>query len=218
MIENYVRNHKGEKVKSYGPVLIGIENVNILQGVLIPLLCLANFLSFHMGKWKTSTHTGWRQKFNQIFPSQNNSPSPSNYVFRVTEFNLVVTHNPGKGNAAADFLSRLQSNSKETIELKLRENPNQRNWCRCTSKATRQHNQWALCRQFTCWPTPSSRNTHIDNPQTIGNLWSGSEPTKEFDIKQGTTPDEIQQENNRNERHSTHKPTGWLARIGNNNG
>ena len=31
----------------------------------------------------------------------------------------MVTHIPGKTNAAADFLSRLQSNPNETIELKL---------------------------------------------------------------------------------------------------
>ena len=41
------------------------------------------------------------------------------YVDRVTAFNIVVTHIPGKSNAAADFLSRLQSNPNETIELKL---------------------------------------------------------------------------------------------------
>ena len=37
----------------------------------------------------------------------------------VTAFNIVVTHIPGKANAAAEFLSRLQSNPNETIELKL---------------------------------------------------------------------------------------------------
>ena len=39
---------------------------------------------------------------------------------RVTAFKIVVTHNPGEANAASVFLSRLQSNSNETIELKLR--------------------------------------------------------------------------------------------------
>ena len=42
-----------------------------------------------------------------------------NYVERVTAFNIAVTQIPGKANAAADFLSRLQSNPNETTELKL---------------------------------------------------------------------------------------------------
>ena len=49
-----------------------------------------------------------------------------NYVDRVIAVTIVVTHIPGKANAAADFLSRLQSNPNETIELKLRQNPNQK--------------------------------------------------------------------------------------------
>ena len=38
---------------------------------------------------------------------------------KVTALIIVVTHIPGKANAAADFLSRLQSNPNESIKLKL---------------------------------------------------------------------------------------------------
>ena len=55
----------------------------------------------------------------RFFEAKTIPPSPWNYVARVTAFNIVVIHIPGKANSAADFISRLQSNPNESIELKL---------------------------------------------------------------------------------------------------
>ena len=55
----------------------------------------------------------------RIFQAKTTPPSLWNYVDRVTAFNIVVAHIPGKANAAADFLSRLQSDPNERTELKL---------------------------------------------------------------------------------------------------
>ena len=41
-----------------------------------------------------------------------------NYVDMVTSFKIVDGHLPRKTNVAADFISRLQSDHKEAIELK----------------------------------------------------------------------------------------------------
>ena len=55
----------------------------------------------------------------RLFQAMTIPPSLWNNVDRVTAFNMVVAHIPGKANAAADFLSRLQSDPIGTIKLKL---------------------------------------------------------------------------------------------------
>ena len=45
MIENYVRNNKGEKVKSYAPVLIGYKVLNAAQSKM--LIYCKEFLSLY---------------------------------------------------------------------------------------------------------------------------------------------------------------------------
>ena len=54
----------------------------------------------------------------RFFQAKAIPPTLWKYVDRVTAFNIVVAHVPGKANAVADFLSRLQSDANETIELK----------------------------------------------------------------------------------------------------
>ena len=55
----------------------------------------------------------------RFFQAKTIPPSLWNYVDRVTAFNIVVTHIPGKANTAADFLSCLETDPNETVELKL---------------------------------------------------------------------------------------------------
>ena len=90
-----------------------------MQGIPIPLLCLGNVLSFHMGNWEPVLKITDNKSFTGFFPAKTFPPSLWSYVERVTAFNIVVTHISGKANAAEDFLSRLQWNPNETIELKL---------------------------------------------------------------------------------------------------
>ena len=49
---------------------------------------------------------------------------------------MVVTHIPGKANAAADFLSRLRSHWNETIERKLTDRSPVRKIESCTRKGS----------------------------------------------------------------------------------
>ena len=96
-----------------------IEKVYKVQGVPIPLLCLGNFLWFHMGSEKPVIILTDNKSITRFFRAKQIPSYLCKYVDRVTAFNIVVTHIPGRSNAAADLLSRLQSNPNETIELKL---------------------------------------------------------------------------------------------------
>ena len=226
MIEKYVRNNKGEKVKSYAPVLIGYKVLNAAQSKM--LIYCKEFLSLYFALQTFSPFIWGSEKpvllliddksLTRFFQAKTIPHHFRIMCLELRHLTLWLLTFKEKPMLQQIFYLACNQIRKKQLNWNLERIPIREIEVRCTSKATRQHKQWALCRQFNCWPTPGSRYKHINNPQTIGNLWSGSEPTKEFDIKQGTTPDEIQQENKRNERHSTHKPTGWLARIGNNNG
>ena len=125
MIEDYVKNNE-ESVKSYAPVSFGSKVFNSAQ-LKMSIYC-KEFLSLYFAL-ETFSHFIWGSEKPVLILTDNKSlrffqaktipPSLWNYVDRVTAYNIVVAHIPGKANAAADFLSRLQSNPNETIELKL---------------------------------------------------------------------------------------------------
>ena len=195
MIEDYVKNNKGETVKSYAPVSLGSKVFNTAQ-LKMSIYC-KEFLSIYFAL-ETFSHLIWgtaklvliltdNKSLTRFFQVKTIPPSLWNYVDRVTALNIVLTHIPGKANAAADFICRWQSNSNETIELTLTDRIPERNWNRYPSKAARWHDQWALRRQLTCWPTLSSRHDHTDNTKTLWKFWSRCASTQEFDTKQWTT-------------------------------
>ena len=126
MIEDYVKNDKGESVKSYAPVSFGSKLFNTAQ-LKMSIYC-KEFLSLYFAL-ETFSHFIWgsekpvliltdNKSLTRFFQAKTIPPSLWNYVDRVTAFNIVVAHIPGKANAAADFLSRLQADPNETIELK----------------------------------------------------------------------------------------------------
>ena len=51
-----------------------------------------------------------------FFQSKSLHPSLWNFMDRVIAYNIVLAHVPGKANAAADFLSRMQSDPNESLE------------------------------------------------------------------------------------------------------
>ena len=127
MIEVYVENNKGETVKSYAPVCFGSKVFNTAQ-LKVSMYCqeflslyfaLDTFSHFISGSEKSVLLLTDNKSLTRFFQAETIPPSLSNYVDRVPAFNIVVTHIPGQANAAADFLSRLQLNPNETIELKL---------------------------------------------------------------------------------------------------
>ena len=127
MIEAYVKNNQGETVNSYAPVSIGSKVFNTAQLKMSPYCKEFLFLYFAL---ETFSHLFWGSEKAVLILTDNKSlirffgaktirPSLWNYVDVVTAFIIVVTHIPGKANAAANFLSRLQSNPNEILELKL---------------------------------------------------------------------------------------------------
>ena len=127
MIEDYVKDNKGETVNSYAPVSFESKVFNTAQ-IKMSIYC-KEFLSLSFAL-ETFSHLIWgsekpvfiltdNKSLTRFFQAKRIPPSLWNYVDLVTAFNIVVTHIPGKANAAADFLSHLQSNPNKTIELKL---------------------------------------------------------------------------------------------------
>ena len=55
----------------------------------------------------------------QFFQSNVIPPSLWNCLDRILAFNIVIAHNPGRANYAADFLSRKQNDKTATMSLKL---------------------------------------------------------------------------------------------------
>ena len=68
-----------------------------------------------------------KKKFNQILPCQNNAPILFEIMWTELQHLTLWYFIPENANAAAGFISRLKSNPNETIQSKLRQNPNQRN-------------------------------------------------------------------------------------------
>ena len=54
-----------------------------------------------------------------FFQSKAIPPLLWNFLVCLLSFNLVIAHIPGKANYAADFLSRVQTDPDQVIELKL---------------------------------------------------------------------------------------------------
>ena len=80
---------------------------------------LETFSHFNWGTDKPVLTLTDNKNISRFFQAKTIPPTLWNYIDRVTAFNTVVNHIPGKANAAADFLSRLQSDPNETSELKL---------------------------------------------------------------------------------------------------
>ena len=56
-----------------------------------------------------------------LFQSKSLHPALCNFMDRVIAYNIVLAHIPGRANAAADFLLRMQTNPTQSLELQLHE-------------------------------------------------------------------------------------------------
>ena len=54
-----------------------------------------------------------------FFQSKSLHPSLWNFLDRIIAYNIVLAHTAGKANAVADFLSRMKTDSNESLELRL---------------------------------------------------------------------------------------------------
>ena len=165
-----------------------------MQGVPLLYFVVDRFSHLIWGSDKPVLRLTDSKELTRFFQAKTIHNSPWNHVESYS-IQQSGTHSPGKIKSAGDLPSRLKPNPNRTIELKLAErNPVRETEKDVREKTNRQNNQWALYRRFTRWPTSNRPNKHTDNPQPNPKLRSSSPSTGEFDIKLGTTTDEIQNE------------------------
>ena len=115
------------KRKNYAPVSFGSRVFNTAQ-LKLSIYCkeflalyfaLEHFAHFLWGAEKPVIVLTDNRSLVQFFQSKTIPPSLWNFLDRVLAFNLLLAHIPGRANAAADFLSRTQTDPSAVLELKL---------------------------------------------------------------------------------------------------
>ena len=127
MIEDYVKDQKAKERKTYAPVAFGTKLFNEAQlkfstyykEFLGLYFALDHFSHFIWGTEKPVIILTDNKSLVQFFQSKTIPPSLWNLLDRLLSFNLVIAHIPGRANYAADFLSRIQTDPDQAIELKL---------------------------------------------------------------------------------------------------
>ena len=127
MIEDYVKNNKNENRKTYAPVAFGSKLFNNAQlkfsvdynKFLALYFALEHFSHYLWGTEKAVIVLTDNKSLTQFFQAKSIPPSLWNFLDRVLSYNLVIAHIPGRAIYAADFLSRSQTDSAQTMKLKL---------------------------------------------------------------------------------------------------
>ena len=126
MIEDHVKDQKN-KEKTYAPVAFGNRLFNTSQlkfsiyykEFLGLYFAPDHFSHFLWGTEKPVIVLTDNRSLTSFFQAKTVPPSSWNCLDRLLSFNLVIAHIPGKINYAADFLSRVQTDPAQTLELKL---------------------------------------------------------------------------------------------------
>ena len=127
MIEDYLVESNGKKKQEYAPVSFGSQLFNTSQ-VKVSTYCkeflalyfaLEHFSHFIWGAEKPVMVLTDNKSLTSFFQSKSLHPSLWNFMDRVIAYNIVLAHIPGKANAAEDFLSRMQTDPNERLELHL---------------------------------------------------------------------------------------------------
>ena len=127
MIEDYLVEKDGKKKQAYAPVSFGSQFFNTSQlkmstyckEFLALYFALEHFSHFIWGAEKPVIVLTDNKSLTSFFQSKSLHPSLCNFMDRVIAYNIVLAHIPGKANAAADFLSRMQTDPNESLELQL---------------------------------------------------------------------------------------------------
>ena len=127
MIEDYILDQKNKKRNLYAPVAFGTKLFNESQlkfstyykEFLGLYFALDHFSHFIWGTEKAVLVLTDNKSLTQFFQSKAIPPSLWNFLDRILSFNLVIAHIPGRANYAAEFLSRVQTDPSQTIQLKL---------------------------------------------------------------------------------------------------
>ena len=127
MVEDYVTGKQSKEKKVYAPVSFGSQLFTTTQ--LKFSTYYKEFLALYFALDQFS-HYIWASRHSIIVLTDNRSlthlfqsktipPSLWNFLDRILSFNIVIAHNPGKANYAADFLSRVQTDKGASLSLKL---------------------------------------------------------------------------------------------------
>ena len=127
MIEDYIKDQKNRQKKTYAPVAFGTKLFNEAQlkfsiyykEFLGLYFALEHFSHFIWGTEKPVIVLTDNKSLTSFFQSKSIPPSLWNFLDRLLSYNLVIAHIPGRANYAADFLSRVQTDPDQTIQLKL---------------------------------------------------------------------------------------------------
>ena len=129
MIEDYLAENNESNMKIYAPVSFGSKLFNNSQ-LKLSIYCkeflslyfaLEQFAHFIWGSNKPVIVLTDNKSLVRFFQAKTLPPTLWSYLDRVLSFNIALAHIPGKANHAADFLSRMQTDPNQTVELKLSE-------------------------------------------------------------------------------------------------
>ena len=127
MIEDYLEQKDGTKRQAYAPVSFGSQLFNTSQlkmstyckEFLALYFALEYFSHFIWGAEKPVIILTDNKSLTSFFQSKSLHPALWNFMDRVIAYNIVLAHIPGRANAAADFLSRMQTDPTQSLELQL---------------------------------------------------------------------------------------------------
>ena len=126
LIEDYTETNDGH-LKSYAPVAFGSQRFT--EGQMSLTMYAKEFLAMHFA-FDEFAHILWGVKapiivmtdnkaLTRFFQSKRIPPKLWNYCDQALQFDFVLVHVPGTENPAADYLSRLDINPQDRINLKL---------------------------------------------------------------------------------------------------
>ena len=129
MIEDYLEQKDGKTKQAYGPVSYRSQLFNASQlkmstyckKFLALYFALECFLHFIWGAEKPVNILTDNKNLTSFFQLKSLHPALWNFMDRVIAYNIVLAHLPGRANGAADFLSRMQTDPTQGLELQLHE-------------------------------------------------------------------------------------------------
>ena len=129
MIKDYLEQKDGKKKQANAPVSYGSQLFNVSQlkmstyckKLLALYFALEYFSHFIWGAEKPVIILRDNKSLTSFFQSKSLHPAMWSFMDRVIAYNIVLAHIPGGANAAADFLSQMQTDPTQSLELQLHE-------------------------------------------------------------------------------------------------
>ena len=125
LVEDYLKDDKHKEQRLYAPVSFGSKLFNKAQ-LKLSIFCkeffalyfaLEEFSHYIWGAEKQVLVFSDNKSLTQFFKARTFHPSLCGYLDRVLAYNIALAHIPGKANVAADYISRIQTDPENAIEL-----------------------------------------------------------------------------------------------------